>query len=424
MSLTAGVLATIIIQVGAGIWNYHSNKKHTEKIKELQRQSKKKNQEEEIKRAKERFELSCELQYKMEQEAHIERLDDIEQGFITSFEKYAHEQALSSYPLSISPYIIRNSVIPLSGLQQERAREEIFCILTNSNDMPFNRDIIPLLDQKMSEMISEYWNQRSLHTTCYYTETWKRNVLFCEDEITNLKSILRTPTITISPYVVKNDECNRLEIKVNLWDCTQELTYSYDTGITFRHPVTNLSREEKHKLASDAMAHIICSMGLHTDIYYWTTAHQPPLLPYLISEGNINCDNDTRETYTQAYTDTFKSLALGLNTREIAPDDVIKDHTEITLCNFPERSVDFLRALTTLTDDEYISSILLSDTLLSIFRSRTDINVSSTTEIDTRYLAIDDINIISELIRIAQKCRRHDIVADFTDVIRKRILQK
>ena len=35
-----------------------------------------------------------------------------------------------------------------------------------------------------------------------------------------------------------------------------------------------------------------------------------------------------------------------------------------------------------------------------------------------------DINIISELIRIAQKCRRHDIVADFTDVIRKRILQK
>ena len=115
MSLSAGILATIIIQVGTGIWNYHSNKKHTEEIKRLQRERKKKNQEEEIKRSEARFELSCELQYQMEQEAHIERLNDINQGFFTSFEKYAHDQALSSYPLSFSLQFNINSIILLSS---------------------------------------------------------------------------------------------------------------------------------------------------------------------------------------------------------------------------------------------------------------------------------------------------------------------
>ena len=42
---------------------------------------------------------------------------------------------------------------------------------------------------------------------------------------------------------------------------------------------------------------------------------------------------------------------------------------------------------------------------------------------DTKYLAIDDTDIILELIKIAQSCRRYEIVSEFTDVIRKRIYQ-
>ncbi|MBQ3250282.1 MAG: hypothetical protein IJB05_03960 [Bacteroidales bacterium] len=425
MSLTAGIIVTLIVQAGAATWNYFSNKKHTETIKELQRKSKKKSLEEEIERSQERFKLSCRLQLQMEQEAHIERLNEINQSFIDSFEKYTHQYALTtSYPLNISPYVIRNSVIPMSYNRPEHTREGVFCILTNSNDTPFNRNILPLLDQELSAMISEYWNQRSLHTICYYTDMWKNGVLFSEDDIKNLKAILRTPTITITPFIVRNEDFSRLEIKINLWNGSQEGSYSYDTGIAFRHPIVNLSKKEKHKLASDALTHILCSMGFQTDLYYWTTSHQSPLLPYLISQDTIKCDAVTKDIYKQAYTEAFRSQALGLTSCKMERELTVKEHAEITLCNFPERSVDFLRSLTTLTDDEYISSILLSETLLSIVKSRTDISVSSAAEIDTRYLTIDDINIVSELIRIAQKCRRNDIVADFTDVIRKRILQK
>ena len=306
MSATAGIIVRLLVQAGAATWNYYSNKKHTEAIKELQRESKRKNLDEEIKRSKERFERSCRLQLQMEQEAHIERLNEINNSFNDSFEKCAHQHALAtSYPLNISPYIIRNSVIPMSCNRPEHTREGVFCILTNSNDAPFNRNIIPLLDQELSEMISEHWNQRSLHTTCYYTEVWK-NGLFSEDDIKNLKAILRTPTITITPWVVRNEDCCRLEIKINLWNNLQEASYSYDTGIAFRHPAANLSKEEKHKLASDVLTHIICSMGFHTDMYYWTTSQQPPLLPYLISQDVIKCDKVTNHIIESHFIRVYK----------------------------------------------------------------------------------------------------------------------
>ena len=126
MSATAGIIVTLIVQAAAATWNYYSNKEHTEEIKKLQRESKKKNLEEEIKRSKERFELSCRLQLKMEQEAHIERLNEINKSFIDSFEKCTHQHTLAtSYPLNISPYIIRNSVIPMSCNRPEHTREGV-----------------------------------------------------------------------------------------------------------------------------------------------------------------------------------------------------------------------------------------------------------------------------------------------------------
>lgn len=424
-----GAFVTIAIQVGAAYLNYTTNKKTVAKIKSMQRENRKADLEHGYKRNYERFRASCDFQYQMEVAGHQQRMNNINDDFINAFELTAHAYAMSNYPLMISPYFISKSVIAKCGTELDNFRQELLCILTNSNDVNFNALIYPEIDMRLNESISEYWNHKSLHTVCYYPEIWNTAHLYSDEKILNLQASIKTPTITITPYFEKDNDRTNIVIKVNFWNRTDEnnngsrLTFSVPTGIEIAKSINQYTDDERNELVSELFNFIICILGVQADLHYWATSYQAPLLPSLISKDKIECGDLIKNECMNSYVDSYKQLVLGQVDSNNSEMDTIRDLASITLYNFPERSVNFLKSLSLLTDDESITSTLLSETLLSIFRSRTDIAVSSTSEIDTKFLAVDDTDIILELIKIAQNCRRYEIVSDFTDVIRKRIYQ-
>lgn len=424
-----GAFVTIAIQVGAAYLNYTTNKKAVADIKSMQRENREADLKHGFRRNYEKFRASCNFQYQMEVTGHRQRMNDINDDFINAFELTAHAYAMSNYPLMISPYFISKSVIAKCGTDLDNFRQELLCILTNSNDKYFNSLVYPEIDMRLNESISEYWNHKSLHTVCYYPEIWNTAHLYSDEKILNLQASIKTPTITITPYFEKDNGRTNIVIKVNFWNRADEnnngsrLTFSVPTGIEIAKPIDQYTDEERNELISELFNFIICILGVQADLHYWATSYQAPLLPSLISNDKIECGDLIKNCCISSYVDSFKKLVLGQVDSNNSEMDTIRDLASITLYNFPERSVNFLKSLSLLTDDESITSTLLSETLLSIFRSRTDIAVSSTSEIDTKYLAIDDTDIILELIKIAQSCRRYEIVSDFTDVIRKRIYQ-
>ena len=424
-----GAFVTIAIQIGAAYLNYTTNKKTAAEIKSMQRKNRKADLEHGYKRNEEKFRASCEFQYQMEAAGHQQRMNDINDDFINAFELTAHTYAMNNYPLMISPYFISKSVIAKCGTELDNFRQELLCILTNSNDVNFNAFVYPKIDMRLNESISEYWNHKSLHTVCYYPEIWNTAHLYSDEKILNLQANIKTPTITITPYFVKGNERTSIEIKVNFWNRADEkkkgsrLSFSIPTGIEIAKPINQYTCDERDELVTDIFNFIICILGVQTDLHYWATSYQAPLLPSLISNNKIECGDLIKSGCLNSYVNSFRKLVLGQVDSNNSEMDTIRDLAEITLYNFPERSVNFLRSIIQLTGDESITSTLLTETLLTIFRSRNDITVSSTSEIDTKYLAIDDINIISELIKIAQSCNRNDIIPDFIDLIRKRIYQ-
>ena len=139
MLITLGTAVTMLVQVGVSYYNQKKNRENAEKIRQIQQEAKQASQENSLRRDYERFLRSCQFQIEMENESRKERLAGLHQEFLDSFKKMAHNATLAShYPLRISPYIIQKSVVPSVAEQLEDTREEILCILTNSNEQAFN----------------------------------------------------------------------------------------------------------------------------------------------------------------------------------------------------------------------------------------------------------------------------------------------
>ena len=163
MLFTLGTAVTMLVQVGVSYFNQKWNRENAERIRQIQREAKQANQENSLRRDYERFLRSCQFQIEMENESRKERLAGLNQEFLNSFKKMAHNATLAShYPLKISPYIIQKSVIPSVAEHLEDTREEILCILTNSNEQTFNTDVLPYIDEMLCRSIAQHWNKGSI----------------------------------------------------------------------------------------------------------------------------------------------------------------------------------------------------------------------------------------------------------------------
>lgn len=427
MSILGGTLITMAIQIGSSLYNQRKNRENLLELKRRQQEFKTQAQRNSLARDYEKFKSSCDYQRQIEEENHIERLKAIDQEFFNSFVKMAHDESLRKhYPLKISPFIIRKSVIPICGTQISHSRKELFCFLTNSNDQSFNRLVLPILDDMLCLALSSMWNQQSLHTVCYYSDVWNKDFLFCDENIDNLKSVIITPTIALTPFFERNRGHNTLVFKINIWGVESEITSEVRTPVVFEKIPNDYSKTDINNIIFTALPLLLCSLAQIIDVYYWANYYQPPLFPYLIERGQIRVDDQIKTSICADYANLYQALALGCyegdNPAWLNNNAIIIDVTEINQCNFPNRSIGFLRSALQLSKAGTESSELIQRTTLSLYKARTGNEVGSLSEVDASCLDSADMDIISELAVIAKTSGNDIVFHELRDIISRKIL--
>ena len=225
------------LQIGVSLYNQSRNSELTARIKEEQRKAKLDEIKNNQRRDMERFQRLCQLQEEMEVAAHVHRIEKIQQDFLNTFGKMAHKENLDShYHLNVSPYVIQRSIIPLTVSDLKNTRQELFCILTASNDETFNKNVLPYLDEAICDVISKYWNESCNHTLCYYQNLWdSESNTFSNEDVENIRSLINTPTVSVSPWFQKKGDKPNLILKISVWGVGNEnsLSCEIDTGICF-----------------------------------------------------------------------------------------------------------------------------------------------------------------------------------------------
>ena len=419
MLFTLGTAVTMLVQIGVSYYNQKQNRENAERIRYIQQEAKRTSQENILRRDYERFLRSCQFQIEMENESRIERLSSLNQEFLNSFKKMAHNATLAShYPLKISPYIIQKSVVPSFAERLEKTREEILCILTNSNEQSFNAELLPYIDEMLCRNIAQYWNKGSMHNVCYYQGIWDSKKNFYDEDIDNIKAVICSPTLTISPYFIKE----QLNIKINLWGLGCSKYAIIDTGINIKSLLSNEIDETLTLLKPT----LLCAIGLMVDFFYWTTNYQAPLLPLLLSKRTIQVSLEMKNEIIASYDTLYRTLALGQVKEEhtlVTADkrQVLEKFSELNMINFPNRGLSFLKSCLALMGASKASNMLIEQTMLAFYKANTEESYNSIQEINVGKLNYDDMALVTKLIKIAKKSGNTEIAERLNTLISRKI---
>jgi hypothetical protein len=424
--IATGTLITMGVQICVSLINQFCNKENLEEIKKLQQKAKADAQKRSLERDYQKFQRSCEYQYKIEEESHKEKLKTIEQEFLSSFDKMAHNANLSShYPLNISPYIINRSVIPISGTDLSHSRQEVFCILTNSNDKIFNKEVVPYIDKFLCNLIASYWNKDSLHTMCFFSNTWNERLSYCDEDIDNIKSTIATPTIAVTPYFERGEDGEyTIVAKLNMWGIGSEVSCQLPTGVRFSSIPVKYSTEQIDELIHKLIPPMICATAQAIDVYYWESYHLPPLLPSLILNKSIILDGSTRSSFKDAYLGLYNTLVLGEVTDAIGNlpgKSLVGDVALINQCNLPENNIKFLNDLSLLLDSSDEAEPIIRNSFVHLYESRTGEKFDSISTLRVELLQKYDVDLIRSMIAIAKKNAALPISKDLISVVRNKI---
>lgn len=434
MPFTLGTAIPMLIQVGISYHNQRLSTKNTEEIRKIMQETKRTSQENSLRRDSERFLRNCQFQIEKENESRKDRLTNLNQEFLSSFKKMAHNATLAShYPLRISPYIIQKSVVPLVAEYLEDTREELLCILTNSNDEKFNTDILPYIDEMLCFNIALHWNKGSMHNVCYYQGIWDSRKTFVDEDIDNIKTVICTPTLTISPYIING----QLSFKINVWGMGCAKSAIVDTGFN----ISSLLSNEIDETISLIKPILLSTIGVMVDFFYWTTNYQPPLLPILLSKGVIQVSSELKMEMIKSYETLYRELALGKITSEriaeLAANQIqngqiteeeyadeiqnLGNVSELNMINFPNRGLDFLKSCLVLMGTSDASNMLIEQTMLAFYKATTDVTYKSLQEINVGLLDYDDMSIVTTLIKIANKSGNTEVAESLTSLISRKI---
>lgn len=411
------------LQIGVSLYNQSRNSELTARIKEEQRKAKLDEIKNNHRRDMERFQRLCQLQEVMEVAAHVHRIEKIQQDFLNTFGKMAHKENLDShYHLNVSPYVIQRSIIPLTVSDLKNTRQELFCILTASNDETFNKNVLPYLDEVICDMISKYWNECSNHTICYYQNLWdSESNTFSNEDVENIKSLINTPTVSVSPWFQKKGDKHILILKLSAWGVGNEnsLSCEIDTGICFDTLPSKYSIQEISEFVEQILPYTVCSVGQIADVYYWVTNYLPPHLPYLIGNGYIKVSKELSDEYAQAYSQFYKHLVIGTSNEDESIDRTLAEVTEINQYTFPERSLACLRSIFALTAKSSLTSEMIIGSVLSFYHAKTDGIVATVNQMDASLLQSQDVSYVLTLIDYAKSTDNYSLSKDLTDVVKR-----
>lgn len=423
----------VAFQIGVSLYNQWQNNSLTTRIKEEQRQAKLNEVKNSQRRDMERFMRNCQLQEEFETQAHLNKMEKYKQDFLYSLIKMAHKENLDNhYHLNVSPYVIQRSLIPMNLADLENTRQELFCILTGSNNKVFNEQVLPYLDDSICDLISKFWNESSNHTICYYQNLWDFNdSLFSNEDLENIKSLINTPTISISPLFQKDKEGFQFVIKVSAWGMGTQDTVSCEipTEVRFDALPNKYSLSEIYKIIDKITPQAICAIGQIADVFYWVNYFQTPILPSIIERKIINISFKTKETYGILYSQLFRRIALvsATDNNDVPLDNganTPKDIFSINLYNHPSRIISFLQNILYLTGKSHLTDKLIRETLIAIYHSKVDEGPKCMQEIVANKINVYDCKYFVMLATLAYKYNITNLDEEIIHIITQKIKDK
>lgn len=306
------------MMIGSIGLRFHTNNKNNEKARKLQESQRKAQiaaQNKQFKRMRELQAEQARLALELEEEAHKERMADIEKQYDEFVEGIITKTALKNWPLKNLPFIIRNESFG-TLISNGYNAITLHCILTPSNCSNFNRQVYPGLDDKLGAEINNNWNLQSAHPVFYHSGGWKK-MTSKEDDIHNDIQLLKNrikgvPCMVISPYF----EEKGVSFHVNIWGMGEDtpkflitppssfLSYEdeYKKGINYENfkecgdDILNVTIEE-------FVPYLECLIGLVADKYFWSIYNMDPILPNILlgKQNKVNSFNLLKKEIIEQY---------------------------------------------------------------------------------------------------------------------------
>ena len=301
------MLGTVALQVASAAFTSYRGNKQNIAFQDLQREYEEKAAINGIENARKEFAAMCKLQREIEHSMNQDRIAQIRQSSKTNMELAAYSCSLSSWPLLVPPFVIKNSSLPLLG-ESENKKPSVIplnCILTTSTHSKFNIKIFPLLEDALAKFCTNNWNVSTGKGIRFYQQAWKNNITDVGVKIYDLEAHLKeVPTLVLSPSI----ENGKLVFYYSWWGLVPGGNHAhikhvhindlYDPEIEYQFMDDNIyNNEEINNILSELLPKLSLFISSFADTYFWSFYHKPYHTPYLISNEIIKLNNDDKLSY-------------------------------------------------------------------------------------------------------------------------------
>lgn len=313
--MAIGTLTMILTNVGLSLFNNWQGSKQNAELQRKKEEFDRAAMENQRERMWKLMREGQELTLQLEKERHQQRLDDLKSDFDNLVKRLAYDVTISHWPLKVLPMVMKNQALGNLLAKQEEG-VALHCILTPSNNLPFNRAVLPVVERDLESFCNQHWSTMTTHPILFYSGAWNGVNDPTGTQVESLKSSLSNlPTLVITPYFRPND--GRLIFHINIWGVGASAKDKYENvqviePTEFQCDYTFDGKYEEdvelvENAAEDIVPYLECLIGYIADSYFWSAFGHAPQLPALIVNGTINTDgmkyleNDCREYYNKLF---------------------------------------------------------------------------------------------------------------------------
>ena len=298
MSVTL-LLTTIAAQVGSAYFNSKRSKAQSAELAEQQQRLEEKIMLQGIENSREEYVQICALQREIEELMQKDRLELIQQNYLSSIELDAYNVSLEHWPLFTPPYVIKGQLIDgLSGIDSSDAIP-LNCIMTTSMHSKFNQKIFPQLEERLALFCSKHWNSSQANSIRFYQNAWRDNIIDLGSRIIDLYAHLDdVPTIVLSPVVRQE----KITFRIYWWGISRnpkdqhtsdDMVYDPELAITITDDFA-LSEVEIEGLLNELSNKLSAVISFFADQYYWNFYKYTINIPKLLETGVLKVPDDMK----------------------------------------------------------------------------------------------------------------------------------
>ena len=289
MPIATGVM--LLTNVGLAIFNNWRGANNSKELQQKQREFQKAAQERNHERMKQLLREGQELNRKIEEELHQNRLENIERDFDSLINRIFAADDINTWPLKVLPMVMKNESLGTAFTHQEES-VALHCILTPSNNSDFNKFVFPQLEREVEAFCNSNLTSLSSHPVIFYGGAWKSGTAPKGHEIDQLVADLpNLPMLLITPFFKPNK--GGLAFHITTWGIcerqfmeivpTTQFDYDYTEDLEFTDDVVFNSVEQ-------FSSYLESLIGYFADVYFWSAYNQVPITPLMIRSNIINTD--------------------------------------------------------------------------------------------------------------------------------------